>query len=104
MKILLRTRIVKSVLHTLGQVITKQLNQWPSYIHWRCTVKNVESKMTPLFQKKLSNQLMICLKIINRIHANTDITHVYTIKAVASKALQTITEWSGILGQPPEDV
>ena len=51
----------------IRQVTTKQLDQWPSCIYWKCTVKNVESKMELLFQKKLSNQLMIHPKLINRI-------------------------------------
>ena len=36
--------------------------------------------------------------------ANADVTHVRTMRAAASKALQKIKEWSGVLGPLPEDV
>ena len=36
--------------------------------------------------------------------ADTNITPVRNMRAAASKALQKIKEWSGILGPPPEDV
>ena len=81
--------------------ITRQLDQWPSCIHWRCTVKNAESKMAPLFQKKLSNQLMVHPKIISRIQL---IPILYTMRAAASKAIQKIKKWIGILGSPSENV
>ena len=36
--------------------------------------------------------------------ADTNITPVRNMRAAASKVLQKIKEWSGILGLPPEDV
>ena len=36
--------------------------------------------------------------------ADTNTTHVRTMRAAASKALQKIKEWSGVLAPPPEDV
>ena len=35
---------------------------------------------------------------------DADITHVRTMRAASSKALQKMKEWSGIFAPPPEDV
>ena len=35
---------------------------------------------------------------------DADITHVRTMRAASSKALQKMKEWSGIFSPPPEDV
>ena len=36
--------------------------------------------------------------------ADTDTTRVRTMRVAASKALEKMKEWSGVLGLPPEDV
>ena len=104
MRTLSKGRMVKSELHTLGQIITRRRDQFPSYTHWRCAVKNVEGKMTPLFQKKFEHLGDSTPKDNQGKTDDTDTTCVCTMRTPASKALQKMKEWSGVLGPPPENL